>query len=316
MIPIVYSPIYNITAWGLERFHPFDGRKYGRIQRWLVQQGVRQAHDFVPPPPLTDEELRSVHSADYLHALRRREVLFNILEVSVVRCLPAWVTQWRVLWPMRLSASGTVHAARLALEHGFAINLGGGYHHAYPDRGSGFCVYADIPLALRLLQQEGRIQRALVIDIDAHQGDGIAASVRPWPWAHIVDFFENALFPWPKQEEEMPVPLASGLTGPDYLAILGEHVPVALDRFQPDLVICNAGSDVLASDPITGLNLTIADMVQRDLYVTQEVRRRGIPMALTLSGGYGPESWLAHARSIASLLGQYDPQPRTALRVR
>lgn len=309
MVPLIYSPVYNITAWGLERLHPFDAVKYGRIQRWLVRQGVRRPSEFVAPPPLSEQELRSVHTAEYLASLRRPDVLFGILEVPVVRYLPAWVTNWRVLRPMRYSSSGTVHAARLALEHGLALNLGGGYHHAYPDRGSGFCVYADIPLALRLLHEEGRIRCALVVDVDAHQGDGVAAALRPWPWAHVLDFFESSLFPWPKQEEDVSVPLRDGLTGPEYMDILKAHLPAALERFQPDLVICNAGSDVLASDPLTHLQLSPAEMAQRDLYVASEVRSRGIPMALTLSGGYGPESWSAHAQSIAGLVKRFDGGP-------
>jgi histone deacetylase 11 len=306
MVPIVYSPIYNITALGLERLHPFDSVKYGRIHAWLVRQGLRRPGEFVVPPPLSEQELLSVHTADYLRSLRQREVLFGILGVTVVCYLPAWVTNWRVLRPMRYASSGTVLATRLALEHGLAVNLGGGYHHACPDRGSGFCVYADIPLALQLLHRAGRIQSALVVDVDAHQGDGVAVALRPWPWAHVLDFFESDLFPWPKREEDMPVPLPAGLAGPAYLDLVREHLPVALDRYRPDLVICNAGSDVLASDPLTHLQLTVAEMAERDLLVASEVRGRGIPMALTLSGGYGPESWQAHARSIEGLLTRFD----------
>jgi histone deacetylase 11 len=310
MVPLVYSPIYNITALGLERLHPFDSRKYGRIHAWLLRQGVRRPGDFVAPPPLSEDELRSVHTGEYLASLCRRDVLVGILEVKVVRYLPAWVTNWRVLRAMRYSSSGTVLAARLALEHGLALNLGGGYHHAYPDRGSGFCVYADIPLALQLLHKEGRIRSALVVDVDAHQGDGVALALRSWPWAHTLDFFESDLFPWPKQEEDMPVPLPGGLRGPEYLDIVREHLPVALDRYRPDLVICNAGSDVLASDPLTHLQLTPAEMAERDLVVASEVRGRGIPMALTLSGGYGPESWQAHARSIEGLVTRFDREEK------
>jgi histone deacetylase 11 len=189
MVPLVYSPAYNITAWGLEKLHPFDSVKYGRIYRWLLRQGLRRPRDFVAPPRLTEAELLSVHTPEYLASLKRREVLYGILEVSVVRHLPAWVTAWRVLGPMALASSGTILAARLALERGLALNLSGGYHHACPARGSGFCVYADIPLALQMLHREGRIRSALVVDVDAHQGDGVAVAVRPWPWAHVLAFF-------------------------------------------------------------------------------------------------------------------------------
>jgi hypothetical protein len=137
MVPLVYSPAYNVTAFGLERLHPFDSRKYRRIRDWLVRQGLRRPRDFVAPRPCTHADLLRVHTPEYLRSLRDRRVLARILEVPVVRHLPAWLIAWRVLRPMRRATGGTVRACRLALEKGLAINLGGGYHHAGPDRGGG-----------------------------------------------------------------------------------------------------------------------------------------------------------------------------------
>src|SRR5947209_5368629 len=146
MVPLVYSPAYNVTACGLERLHPFDGVKYRRIHDWLIAQGLRRMTDFTAPTPPTDADLAAVHSPDYLASLRRRMVLARILEVPLVAALPAAFTRWRVLRPMRLATGGTLLACRLALERGVAINLGGGFHHASGQRGGGFCVYADVPL--------------------------------------------------------------------------------------------------------------------------------------------------------------------------
>lgn len=309
MVPIVYSSAYDITAFGLERLHPFDSRKYRRIRDWLVLQGLRTRRDFVAPRPCTEEELRRVHDAAYLQSLRDRRVLVGILEVAAVGYLPAWVTDWRVLRPMRWATGGTVLACRLALERGLAINLGGGYHHAGPARGEGFCAYADVPLALATAKAEGRIASALVVDTDAHQGNGTADAIRPWPWAHILDLFEDDLYPWPKAEEDVSVPLAARTTGAEYLAALRDHLPAALDRYRPDLVVHNAGSDVLASDPLAHQSLTADEMAERDLYVAAEVRGRGIPLAVVLSGGYGPASWEAHARAIEGVLTRFDRSP-------
>ncbi len=197
MVPLVYSPRYNVTACGLERLHPFDGRKYGRIRDWLIRQGLRQLADFVTPRPCTRADLLRVHTPEYLRSLRDRRVLARILEVPVVRYLPACLIAWRVLRPMRWAVGGTALACCLALERGLAINLGGGFHHASGDRGGGFCAYADAPLALLALKDEGRIGCALVVDTDAHQGGGTADTIQPWPWAHILDLFEADLFPWP-----------------------------------------------------------------------------------------------------------------------
>jgi histone deacetylase 11 len=306
MVPLVYSPKYDITAFGLERLHPFDSRKYRRIRDWLVRQGLHQPGDLVTPRPCTQADLLRVHSPEYLRSLRNRRVLARILEVPVVRHLPAWLVAWRVLRPMRWASGGTVLACRLALERGLAINLGGGYHHAGPDRGGGFCAYADVPLALLILKEEGRLGSALVVDTDAHQGDGTADALRPWPWAHLLDLFEDDLFPWPKAEADIPVPLPPRTNGAEYLHALRTHLPGALDRFRPDLVVYNAGSDVLRSDPLSRLFLTAEEMAERDLYVVTEVRERGVPLALVLSGGYGPASWEAHARSIEGILTRFD----------
>jgi histone deacetylase 11 len=308
MVPLIYSSRYNITAFGLERLHPFDSRKYRRIHDWLIRQGLRGPGDFVAPRPCTHTDLLRVHTPEYLRSLRDRRVLARILEVPVVRFLPACLVSWRVLRPMRWATGGTVLACRLAVEKGLAVNLGGGYHHAAPDRGGGFCAYADVPLALSTLQREGRISSALVVDTDAHQGDGTADAIRPWPWAHLLDLFEADLFPWPKVDEDVPVPLLAATNGVEYLDALSEHLPGALERYRPALVVYNAGSDVLWSDPLSRLFLTADEMAERDLYVVSTVRERGVPLAMVLSGGYGSASWEAHARSLEGILTRFDRQ--------
>jgi histone deacetylase 11 len=308
MIPIVYSPNYDISAFGLERLHPFDSRKYCRIRDWLVREGLRKRRDFISPSPCSDADLLKVHLPGYLDSLRDRQVLARILEVQVVRHLPAWLLNWRVLRPMRWAVGGTMLACRLALEKGWAINLGGGYHHASRDRGAGFCVYADVPLALLTLKEEGRLQSALIVDTDAHQGDGTADAIRSWPWARILDLFEDDLFPWPKVEEDAPVPFPPRTTGAEYLGALRDYLPRALDQLQPQLVVHNAGSDVLSSDPLASFCLTVEQMAERDIYVITEARRRNMPVAMVLAGGYGPLSWEAHARSIEGILTRFDPE--------
>ena len=306
MIPLVYSPKYNITAFGLERWHPFDSRKYQRIHAWLIRQGLRRKQDFLRPRPCTRPELLRLHSPEYLHSLKRRRELARIFEMPPLTYFPSGLIDWRVLQPMRWATGGTQLACRLALERGLAINLGGGYHHASGNGGGGFCIYADVPLALALLHDEGRVGSVLVVDTDAHQGNGTADAIRRWPWAHLLDLFEEDIYPHFKAEEEMPVPLPPLTSGFTYLEILAEHLPKALERIRPDLVVYNAGSDVLAADPLSWLQLTPGEMAERDLYVVTQVRERDIPLALVLSGGYGPLSWQAHAQSIEGILARFD----------
>ena len=306
MVPLVYSPNYNITAYGLEHLHPFDSVKYRRIHDWLIAQGLRKEQDFVTPHRCTQEELLRLHTPEYLESLKSSSVLKEILEVWVISFLPNGFVDGHVLEPMRWATGGTIRACRLAREQGLAINIGGGFHHASRAQGGGFCIYADVPVALANLHAERPFRSVLVVDADAHQGNGCADSLRSWPWAHILDFYEDAIFPSPKVQEDWLVPLASEMCGEDYLHILQACVPEALDRFAPEFVVYNAGSDVLNTDPLASLLLTVPQMVERDLFVVTQVRQRGIPLAMVLSGGYGPLSWEAHARSIEAIVTRFD----------
>jgi histone deacetylase 11 len=306
MIPVIYHPKYNITAFGLERLHPFDGLKYRRIHDALIARGLRSPGQFVRPVPVTQTDLSKVHGTEYLQWLSSSRVLAQILGVPALRRLPAWLIHWRVLLPMRYAAGGTILACRRALESGLAINLSGGYHHAAGDWADGFCIYADIPLAAVTLHDEGRINKVLVVDLDAHQGDGTAAVFRSWPWASILDVYEQDLFPSVKQPEDFPIPIPAGLTGADYLEIVRAALPHALDAVNPDLVIYNAGSDPYVEDPLTFLRLSKSDLADRDLLVATLTRERKIPMAMVLSGGYSSESWRIHADGIESILGRFD----------
>ena len=316
MIPIIYHPNYNITVFGLQRLHPFDGLKYRRIRDALIADGFRKPADFVRAEPVRDVDLARVHTPEYLRSLRDSRVLAGILGVSVLAYLPAAFTDWRVLLPMRYATGGTILACRQALDHGLAINLSGGYHHGAASWGEGFCAYADIPIAAAALRAEGRIERVLIVDLDAHQGNGTAATIRAWPWASIFDVFEEDLYPQPKQPEDFPVPIRAGMPGEEYLTIVREALPEALDAVGPDLVIYNAGSDPFEDDPRTRLRLSRDDMALRDRLVAEIVRGRGIPLAMVLSGGYARDSWRVHADGIEAILGRFDrPEARPAFGV-
>jgi histone deacetylase 11 len=306
MIPVIYHPCYNITAFGLERLHPFDGRKYRRIHDALIERGLRRPDDFVRPNKVSRQELLEVHVPEYLRSLRSSETLARILELPVVRRLPGSVIDWRILWPMQYAVGGTILASRLALEQGVAINLGGGFHHAAAGWGGGFCVYADIPLAAKILHDEGRARNVLVVDLDAHQGNGTAAVFQDWPWAAIFDLYQRDIFPARKELEDYPMPVGPGLTGGEYLEIVQEKLPAALDSLRPDLLIYNAGSDPFIEDPLAQFRLTAGDLAERDLMVVTMARERGIPVAMVLSGGYSAASWSIHADSIEGILTRFD----------
>jgi histone deacetylase 11 len=306
MVPVVYHPNYNIPTLGLQRLHPFDCQKYRRIYKWLIRQGLRQPQDFVGPPAVSPADLGEIHSNDYLNSLRKSSELARILEVPFLRHFPAWLLRWAIQRPMRLATGGTILASQLAWKHGLAINLGGGFHHASFDRAQGFCLYADVPLALLSLRKNNPTLRVLVIDTDAHQGDGTAFFRTTFPNFFILDFFEEDIFPWPKQEVDFAVPLPARTNGAEYMELLHRFLPEVMDRFSPEFVFYNAGSDVLWSDPFTSLFLTEDEIAERDLTVVTQVRERDIPLAMVLSGGYGAGSWHAHAVAVEGILARFD----------
>lgn len=175
---LIYSPDYDIHAFGLEKLHPFDTRKYSRayaeLQRALGD--VIQRQTVLVEMPVSNALLRRVHSQDYLEQLKDRAYLARALEVPFIGRIPLAVIEARVLHPMRLATMGTVLAARCALREGAAINLSGGYHHASANRGEGFCLFADIAIAiadLRATRQLGEDDHVLIVDLDAHQGNGL-----------------------------------------------------------------------------------------------------------------------------------------------
>jgi histone deacetylase 11 len=182
---VVYSRHYDITFFGIERLHPFDSRKYGRAWRALLGQFGRglDARRLTPSGPVSDADLRSVHTDPYLDThLRSPAYLARALEVPPVARAPRWLIDWRVLRPMRWATAGTILAAREALRSGGVVmNLTGGYHHAGPNRGEGFCLYADVGIAVAVLRRDGVLaagDRVLYVDLDAHQAPACSPTTR------------------------------------------------------------------------------------------------------------------------------------------
>jgi len=308
LVPLFYSKGYNISAFGLEKLHPFDGSKYQKIYNAIKKSGLRNAEDFARPHEMTTEQLMVVHTAEYLSSLGNGTVLSKILEVGPLRVVPAALIDWRILKPMRLAAGGTLETCRAAVKHGLAINVGGGYHHADYDEGGGFCVYCDGPIAIKILCKEGLIKRALIVDTDAHQGNGFANVARDESALFVLDFFDESIYPWPKVREDWSVAFPAKTDGHTYLANLKRILPEAIEKFKPDFIFYNAGSDVLASDPLSTFLLRVEDMNERDAFVVETARRNSIALAMVLAGGYGPESARAHTQSIELILRRFDGQ--------
>jgi histone deacetylase 11 len=311
---VVYSRHYNIGFYGLQRLHPFDTRKYGRAWRLICRHfgsTVQQLH-VRPDRPASRDELLLVHTADYINRLRDPKYVADALEVPLVRYLPGWAIDWHVLRPMRWATRGTMLAARIALEHSFAVNLSGGYHHAKPDRGEGFSIYSDIGIAVASLRADGSIaegDRIVYVDTDAHQGNGVCHTFMFDNRVFIFDIFNSRIYPMfdvdARKRIDCAVGVTSRCTDSEYLRGLQIHLPGFLDSVcnsRVGLAIYNAGTDVFDGDPLGDLNISASTIRERDLFVVGELKKRQIPTVMVLSGGYTKRSYQLVADSVIPLL--------------
>lgn len=302
--PVVYSEGYNISWTGFEKIHPFDPRKFRRICDQLYQAGVLEAGDTHEPGMVDSNLLSQIHDQKYLQTLNDSQVIARICELPVLAKLDPTILDKHILTPMRRAVSGTILAAELAVESGFSVNLGGGFHHARRDNGGGFCFYADIPLALAQVFEQGIISTAAVIDLDAHQGDGVALICGSDSRIRILDVYNCMIFPADSASQalvDVERPLPSGTGDGEYLAAVADGLDQLLAGGVPDLVIYNAGTDVLVNDPLGGLDISSDGVVSRDQLVVERCRQAGSSVAMVLSGGYTAESSNVIARSLISL---------------
>jgi acetoin utilization deacetylase AcuC-like enzyme len=206
-----------------------------------------------------------------------------------------------------IGVEGTIRAARYALKTGLGIHIGGGGHHAYPDHGAGYCVFNDSAIAIRTLQRERGIVKAMVIDCDVHQGDGTAFIFREEPSVFTCSVHQEDLYPEPKQRSDLDIGLPSGAGDEEYLAELSRHVLPAIEIFRPQLLIYVAGADPYQDDQEGELKLTFAGLERRDEIIFQEAKRKRVPVAVVLAGGY--------ARRTADTVAVHVATIRTGLEV-
>lgn len=314
LVSVVYSPRYDIRFFGFERLHPFDSRKYGRTWNELRRRFGRQLwqHHVPVDRAVTDNELLLVHSAEYLAQIRQSEALAAALELPPLKRAPSWLLRWIIVRPMRWATRGTVLAAKAALKTGVAVNLSGGYHHAKPDRGEGFFLFSDIALAVRSLRAEGLLregQRVAYIDLDAHQGNGVCEQFQNDKDVFIFDMYNSSIYPYdrdPRRRIDCDLPLPFECRGDKYLRTLKASLPGFLDSLARSpgigLGIYNAGTDVFIDDPLGGLSLSAVEILERDLFVIEQFRNRGIPVVMLPSGGYTKESYRLITATVAHIL--------------
>ena len=303
---LVYSPGYDIRWLGLEKLHPFDSCKYSRTWKALLDRfgdGLQSA-TITPTAPAPRELLQTIHTSEYLQQLTHSRHIAEALELASLAWVPSGILDRHVLQPMRLATMGTVIAAKAALESGIGINLSGGYHHASRDRGSGFCVYADIAIAIASLRQSGQLTTTdsiAIIDLDAHQGNGLARIFECDSSIHILDMYNRDIYPQDAlaiARIDCNLPLISGTRDPEYLDKLQQYLPAFLQQIRPKIAFYNAGTDIYEHDPLGRLKISAEGVLARDRFVFETLIIAGIPVVMVLSGGYTSESYQLVARSV------------------
>lgn len=276
---VSYHPDYVIP---LPEGHAFPMRKYSLLHARLLSEGLLESSEVHEPAEADWDTLALVHDAAYLAKLRDG----TLSEAEQRRIGMPWSPA--LVRRARLAVQGTIDAAVAALEspERIAANLAGGTHHALPDVGEGYCTLNDVAVAVRWLAREGYARRAFVCDLDVHHGNGTAAIFGGDADVFTFSMHGEKNFPLRKPPSTLDVPLADGMGDEEYLAALALHLPQALERFRPDIVLFLAGVDVVAGDRFGRLALTEGGLARRDRFVIESIAGRGIPLCLVLAGGY------------------------------
>jgi acetoin utilization deacetylase AcuC-like enzyme len=279
-LPVVHHPAYCAS---MPPGHRFPMAKYSRLMAYLIE------NDVVMPVQLHRPELAPVAWLEQAHTRAYVDAVLGLkLEPAAQRRIGLPITEG-VVTRSRAATAGTVLTARLALKHGLACNTAGGSHHAFAEHGAGFCVFNDVAVAARALLEEGRIERALVVDLDVHQGDGTAAIFADDSRVHTFSMHCGINFPLHKQRSDLDVELDAGLEDGTYLALLADHLPGLLAEVRPDLVFFNAGVDPHVNDRLGRLALSEHGLWQRERLVLRTCVGAGVPVAGVIGGGYAPD---------------------------
>ena len=275
-LKLIYDDRYDLNLGA----HVFPSQKYRLVYERLLQDAIASQEDFLKPAPASDEDILRVHSQDYLYKLKTG----SLTRAEVMRMeVPYSAELIEACW---LAAGGSILSARRALADGFSANIGGGFHHAYPEHGEGFCVIHDVAVAIRKMQADGAIERAMVVDTDVHQGNGTAAIFGGDETVFTMSIHQEHNYPYPKPPSTVDVNLPDGTGDADYLAILEKYLHRSFEEFSPQLLFYVAGADPYQEDQLGGLALTMEGLAQRDAVVLGYAQRNQVPTAVTLAGGY------------------------------
>jgi acetoin utilization deacetylase AcuC-like enzyme len=299
---LIYDHRYDLNLGD----HVFPSQKYRLVYEELLRRGIAESSDFLSPVPATDEDVLRVHTPDYVRKLKTGSLSYaevQQLEVPYSRELI------EACW---LAAGGSILAGQKALQDGWSANIGGGFHHACPDHGEGFCVLHDVAIAIRRLQFDGAIERTMVVDTDVHHGNGTATIFGGDDDVFTLSIHQLRNYPFMKPPSTMDINLPDGVGDEDYLAILERHLHKALSDFSPQIIFYVAGADPYREDQLGGLALTMEGLARRDALVIDYARRNKCPLVITLAGGYARRVQDTVAIHVGTILAARDAARKKA----
>lgn len=280
MLRIAYDPIY---AHPLPEGHRFPMLKYELIPQQLIYEGVITEAELFAPKPANEGDILLTHDAGYWHRMKGLE-----LTTREMRAIGFPLSEMLVKREITIM-QGTIDCALYAQQYGVSLNVAGGTHHAFADRGEGFCLLNDFAIAANYLLKNKLAKQVLIVDLDVHQGNGTAALLKDVPGVFTFSMHGAHNYPFRKEESDLDIGLADGTTGADYLDILNNTLPGLIDKVQPDMVFFLSGVDVLETDKFGKLKLSIEDCAARDELVFTHCKARNIPVAVAMGGGYSPD---------------------------
>lgn len=283
MMKIAWSPVYRHA---LPPGHRFPMEKYDLLPEQLLYEGTVTEANFFVPQPATEADIVATHDADYWHRLQS----LSLTPAEIRRTgFPLSAT---LVHREQVINQGTIDCALYALEHGVALNIAGGTHHAFTDRGEGFCLLNDIAMGARYLLNHQKARQILVVDLDVHQGNGTAQIFREEPRVFTFSMHGAKNYPMQKEISDLDIGLPDGTDDHLYLSTLKQTLPGLIDRVQPDFVFFQSGVDVLATDKLGRLGMSIQGCRERDRFVLSLCKQNRLPVAVSMGGGYSPQ--IAH----------------------
>ena len=277
---IAFHPNY---VHSLPENHRFPMEKYDLLPKQLLHEGTVHESDFFEPKALSDKYLLEVHSSTYLNRLRNFELSDREQRVS------GFVHSKELIEREITIMEGTRKAAEIALEKGIGFNIAGGTHHAFYDRGEGFCLLNDQVIASNWLLQHAGIQKIFIVDLDVHQGNGTAKMLENEDRIFTFSMHGENNYPMQKEKSDLDVPLKDGISDKEYLYLLERNLDLIISKFKPDFMFFQCGVDILETDKLGKLAITMGGCAQRDKLVFETAKQLNVPIICSMGGGYSPQ---------------------------